>query len=1053
MPCTCGAAAAARTLSVCPQCGQENPTGFRLCGMCGASLTAAEPTREVRKTVTIVFADVAGSTALGERLDPEATRRVMGRYFDEMRKALERHGGTVEKFIGDAVMAVFGIPQVREDDALRAVRAAADMRAALQRVNDELERDLGLGLRARIGVNTGEVVAGDPGSGQPFATGDAVNVAARLEQAAAPGEILLGDVTRSLAGDAVVVEPVEPLALKGKSESVAAWRLVDVLPDVPAFGRRIDTPFMGRNDELALLERAFKNAVDQRSVELVTVVGSPGLGKSRLAHELVGRVADARVLVGRCLPYGEGITYRPLAEVVEQLGGAAPASRLRELLAADDEAESVVEHVLGAVALSASAGSPEETAWAFRRLFEAVARERPLLLVVDDIHWAEPALLDLLEYLLSFSSGAPLLLLCLARADLFEARPSWSAPRRGAHTVVLDPLAAEESEALVERLLLEHELPASTRERVHTAAEGNPLFVEQLVAFYASAEAAGHAEAVPRSLQALLAARIDALESEERAVAERASVEGRTFHRTAVTELLPEARRPAVASSLMALVRKELIRPDRAEFKGDDGFRFGHILIRDAAYDAMPKLLRAELHERYAHWLERTAGERLAAYDEILGYHLEQACRLRLEVEPLGAHAARLAHEAGKRLASAGRRAAERPDMPAAAKLLHRAWKLLPLDELLRLEAGLVLATALWLTGELERADQISAEVHERAVRLGDERLRARARLVRLDFSLHPEVSMAAMRDELRDAIAIFEAAGDEEGLADAWRIIGMTHWMENRAGEQAEALTRALDHARRLGSPSADLAPILGHLATGLSHGPTPVDLAVAKCDELLGLAPGNLFVEGAVRRTRGRLSAMQGRFDEARTSMRRGISILEELGMTLQAAASAGQGGAFVEVLAGDLVEAERLARVGVETLRAAGERTYLGTTATVLADIAYRQGRLEEAERMALLAEEVSHEDDVGAQSQWRLVRAQLLSRQGRHGEAEALAREALQLTEATDFTYLRGASWHRLAEVLLAAGKRDEGRAAAERALALFEQKGVLVEAERVRGLLH
>lgn len=363
------------------------------------------------------------------------------------------------------------------------------MRAALERLNDELERDEGLGLRARIGINTGEVVAGDATGGQRFATGDAVNLAARLEQAAAPGEILLGDATRTLAGEAVVAEPVEPLALKGKSEPVPAWRLIDVLADVPAFTRRLDTPFVGRSDELALLEGAFADAAQKRAVELVTVVGAAGIGKSRLARELVGQVREhAHVLIGRCLPYGEGITYWPLAEVVKQLGGEAPAARLREILAADEQADLVVDRVLSAVGLSHNAGGPEETAWAFRRLFEATARERPLVLVVDDVHWGEPALLDLLEYLLSFSSDAPVLVLCLARADLFETRPSWSAPRRGAHVVVLDPLAGDESQALVERLVQERELPEADRERILSAAEGNPLFVEQLLGAARSAD-------------------------------------------------------------------------------------------------------------------------------------------------------------------------------------------------------------------------------------------------------------------------------------------------------------------------------------------------------------------------------------------------------------------------------------------------------------------------------------------------------------------------------------------------------------------------------------
>nr|MBA3366528.1 AAA family ATPase [Actinomycetota bacterium] len=744
------------------------------------------------------------------------------------------------------------------------------------------------------------------------------------------------------------------------------------------------------------------------------------------------------------------ITYWPLAEVVKQLGGETPAARLREILAADEQVDLVVDRVLSAAGLSHNAGGPEETAWAFRRLFEALARERPLLLVLDDVHWAEPALLDLLEYLLSFSSGAPLLVLCLARADLFETRPSWSAPRRGAHVVVLDPLAGDEARALVERLVQERELPDSERERILAAAEGNPLFVEQLLAFYGSES---HVEsALPQNLQALLAARIDALEAEERSVAERASVEGRTFHRTAVAELLPEATRSGVGSHLMTLVRKELIRPDRAEFPGDDGFRFGHILIRDAAYEAMPKLLRAELHERYAAWLERAAGPRMLEYEEILGYHVEQAYRLRCEIGPPDEHTRALGVHAGERLGAAGQRAFERLDTPAAAHLLGRAWELLPPDELRRLELGLTLGTALWLKGALAQADEVTAEVYERSARLGHERLRMRTRIERFDAQFHPELSMTDMRVELEHAIEFFGAAGDDVGLADAWRVVGMTHWMENHAAEAASALTRALDYARRVGAGSAALTPIVAQLASGLVHGPTPVDEAVAKCEELLALAPANLAVEGAVKRALGWLRAMQGRFDEARALMARGISILEELGMTVQAAASRGQGAVFVELLAGDLSEAERLARESIETLRAAGERSYLSTSAAVLGDLAYRLGDDEEAERMAQLSQELSVEDDSSSQSQWRLVRAQVLARRGLHEEAEALARETVALTESTDFPHLRGLSWRALADVLLAGGKRPEAVEAAETALGLFEQKGITVEVENVRRLL-
>ena len=645
--------------------------------------------------MTVVFCDVVGSTSLGESVDPEALQALLARYFERMKTIVEKHGGIVEKFIGDAVMAVFGVPVVREDDALRAVRVAEEMQAAL----GELE------LEGRIGVNTGEVVTGTP---ERLVAGDAVNVAARLQQAASPGQILLGAETHVLVAEAVHVEPVEPLTLKGKSEPVAAWRLLDVIAGAPAYTRRLDAPFVGREAELVALEHELERAVAERACRLCTVVGEPGIGKSRLVGELLAAASgQARVVVGHCLSYGEGITYWPLAEIVREVAGTEPRARLQELLAADEEAGLVAERIAGAVgAASTPTAAPEETYWAFRRLFEALAADRPLIVVVEDVHWAEPTLLDLLEYVAGFSSSAPILLLCVARPDLLESRPSWAAPRPNAAVVSLQPLSEQASRELVERLLGQVDNP------VIQAAEGNPLFVEQLVAMRTED---GGEVAVPPTLQALLAERIDRLEPDERAAVERAAVEGRSFHRGAVAELLPPPVRAMLGAALVALVRKDFIRPDRAEFRGDDGFRFGHLLIRDAAYDSVPKSLRAELHERYADWLEGRAGERLAEFEEILGYHLEQACRYR---EELGSADDALAARAGAHLAAAGRRAFARGDMPAATNLLERA-AALPAREGGYLLLG-DLGTALAEGGDLEHATEVLAEAIEQAREAGD---------------------------------------------------------------------------------------------------------------------------------------------------------------------------------------------------------------------------------------------------------------------------------------------------------------------------------------------
>ena len=568
---------------------------------------------EQRKTVTILFCDLTGSTALGESVDPERLRALLARYFERMGSIVERHGGSVEKFIGDAVMAVFGVPLVHEDDALRAVRAASEMREALP----------DLGLQGRIGVMTGEVVTGTE---ERLATGDAVNVAARLEQAAPPGEVLIGQPTLELVRGAADVEPVEPLELKGKSKPVPAFRLVSVR-DAPE--RRHGARFVGRERELELVREAWKRVRAGKHCELVTVIGDAGVGKSRLAAELLGSI-DATVARGRCLPYGDGITYWPVVEVLKQL----------DVLPPDETAAGPIRTLLGE---SDAATTPDEIAWAFRKTLEHAAGDRALVVLFEDIQWAEETFLDLVEHVALLSSGAAILLLCLARPDLVERRPTWPdlRERRAALPVTLrlEPLAADSVHELIPE-----SIAGDLRERIVRAAGGIPLFAQEMVAM------AGETEGevvVPPNLQALLAARLDQLETNERDVLERGAVEGETFHRGAVQALAAAQVNPHLA----ALVRKQLIRTDRAVLADEDGFRFRHLLIRDAAYNGLPKGLRAELHERFARWLEERGAD-LVELDEIVGHHLEQAIRYRSE---LGMPSdAALSEDARRRLTAAG---------------------------------------------------------------------------------------------------------------------------------------------------------------------------------------------------------------------------------------------------------------------------------------------------------------------------------------------------------------------------------------------------------------
>src|SRR4249920_161260 len=507
-------------MPVCVSCGVESPPEARFCMSCGTELVRVEPAREQRKVVTVLFCDLVGSTALGESTDPEALRARMRRYFEDLRVILERHGGTVEKFVGDAVMAVFGIPVSHEDDALRAVRAASEMRVAIAEH----------GLEARIGINTGEVVVG--GEGETLVTGDAVNVAARLEQAAGATETLIGAETRLLVRDAVKVEAVEPLALKGKSEPVGAYRLLEVIGDAAPLARHLETPLVGRASERDRLWRDFEDAVEKRTCRLFTLLGPAGIGKSRLVADFLERIGDSTdVLRGRCLSYGEGITYWPLVEMVIAIGV---------------EPDSII------------GTSPPETQLAFRRLLESRAARRPQVVVIDDLQWAEPVFIDLVEHVADLSRDAPIFLLCVARTELLDVRPGWGGGKMNATALLLEPLGADECAELMDRLDAGVSLDTGLRDRITIASAGNPLFVEEMLAMVR--EGGGEDVVVPPTIQALLQARIDLLDGDVRMVMERGAVEGEVFHRGTVTELSPQPVRDGVESHLATLVRKELIR-------------------------------------------------------------------------------------------------------------------------------------------------------------------------------------------------------------------------------------------------------------------------------------------------------------------------------------------------------------------------------------------------------------------------------------------------------------------------------------------------------------
>ena len=1013
----------------CPGCGRENMSEARFCSACGTQLDVSI---SARKTVTILFSDVVGSTALGERLDPEAMRLAMGRYFDSLRVVIERHGGTVEKFAGDAVMAVFGIPQLHEDDPLRAVRAAVAMRAAGERMNEELEQELHIRIESRTGVNTGEVVTG---VGQTLATGDAVNVAARLEQAAPAGEILLGPETYAAVREAVRAEPQGGLDLKGKSAPVEAWRVVGLVDEAPAFTRRLDAPFVGRSEHLAQLEQALERSVADRRCELVTIIGPAGIGKSRLAREVVQRATEHRVVVGRCLPYGEGITFWPLAEMVRQLPS------LEGILADDAEAELISLRVAGAIGAAGAGGPAEETAWAFRRLFEALARAEPLIVVVDDIHWAEPTLLDLLEYIVSFALDAPILLLCLTRSELLDERPTWITPRSNATVLTLEALGDDESQQLIEQLAAG--LQEQTRRLIVEGADGNPLFVEQLIAHRAeSGEDDLH---VPPTIHALLAARIDQLPPDERMVVECASIEGRMFHRGAVTELLPEERRPTVGTQLVALVRKGLVRPDNSLFPADDGFRFAHILVRDAAYDAVPKQLRADRHEHYANWLEAKAAGRTREYEEILGYHLEQAHRYGAAV---GRSRRDLAARAAAYLTASGRRVGGAGNDPAAAKLLARAAALVPDDDPERPRLLTELGRALRLTGKFDRSEDVLDRAVELAAAQGDRAGEAHARVQRATARVSRGASdetISQLRAEVERAFPILDAGGDPEGLLEVLRSVAWLSHLDLRMRDAEEALTRRLELAHALADGSAEHRTRAA-LVEVLIGGPTPVSEAIERSERLLASVPQGSPEEILLKGKTAILRAAQGRFDEARGATERALALSEELGQRLETTLT--ENLAQIESWAGDLKAAERALRCGLQRADEIGHRYGGATYSASLSRVLYEEGRYEEARRATEASEELAAGRGGYSQLLWRGIRGMLLARDGEFDTAEALARQALAGvgSESPDTT---GELQLYLAEVLRLAGRTTAARRVLEEAAQQFERKEHIVLAARAR----
>jgi class 3 adenylate cyclase/tetratricopeptide (TPR) repeat protein len=932
-----------------------------------------------RKLATVLFVDLVSSTALLADADPEIVRRKVSRFFDQVSHCIVTHGGTVEKFAGDAVMAAFGVPLAHEDDAERAVRAAL---VTLERVKE-------LGLEARVGIEAGEVVTEDEAL-STFATGEAVNLAARLQQVAEPGEILIGPGAARLVRGRIELTQVGPLELRGWREPVAAHRVVCASEPGAAIGG-LSSPLVGRETELELLENTFARAVRDRRASLFTIYGDAGVGKSRLAREFVAGVEGATVLIGRCLPYGEGVTYWPLAEMVKASSGITdddPLDKAQEKLRAcceDEEVADLLGLAVGVLEAVEGERSQQEIAWAARAWAEQLAQAQPLILVFEDVHWGEEPLLELVEHLAASVREAPLLLVCVARRELLDVHPSWGGGRVRAISIELEPLGPEESARLVEALSADLELPVDA-ETVLAKTEGNPLFVEETIRMLAERPRAG-AERIPDTLQQLIAARIDRLPGPERALLQRAAVMGRIFMLGALEHLSPEME--DVRGALEELVRRDLVvLEQRATITGEHAFKFKHVLIREVAYGGLAKSARADLHHGFAVWLTERAGDELL---EIRAFHLDQATRLLEELD--GAAPPELAEQAAEALTRAGHRALSREAFRSARKLLLRAVELAP-----TLNRRYLAARAAWRLGDMTAVVVEMEEVAAAAASAGEQKLHGRALTALAEATLHHRADALTARRLAEQAVEVLNDEPPAIRFEPLWVAAQVSGWFGD-SGEFQRWAKRALEAARE--AERKDLEAIVIHgLATAyvlrlqLDEAAPLIERATE-----LAEATGSITGRAAALNVRGWFDFMSDRPAEAEAAYTAARELYAETGTATREAVMTMMIGrsAFAQ---GDLERAEGLLREATRMLKGLGDRGTLCEAQRALAMVLVRLGRLDEAERWALEARETVGSDDRVSIATTKFALGIVRAAQKRDAEAEALIHEAVESLQLYD-----------------------------------------------------
>lgn len=1032
------------------------------------------PAWDARKVVTVACCAVHGFDDLSERLDPEALAQMMDAHFRIMRQVLELYGATVERWGSGRILGLFGVPHVRADDALRSVHASFEMRAALNQQNNEFHRTWGVRITIRIGIGTGTVVTRDSAEGSVAVAGGAVNLASRLERIASPGDILISNATYPLIRHAVTVEPVASVAAKGSRAPMRALRLL-TLDEPTSLAPRLNAPMVGRDQEQAMLRQTFERAVADRTCQLFTILGEAGIGKSRLAGEFTAFAQErAAVAGGQCLPYGNGITFWPLASAIRQVtdvreDDTAPVARTKLLtvLGSEEHAHSIADHVLPVLSLTETAASLEQIFWAVRRLLEAIARDRPLIVVFDDLQWAEATFLDFVEHVADWSRDVPLLIVCLARPELLDSRPAWGGGKLNVTSILLEPLNHDECRRLLGHLLDYQQVAEEAWDRIGEVAEGNPLFLEEVLGMlldegklrrkdgrWILAADVRYKSTVPPSVEALIAERLERLPPDARALIQRAAITGRVFYHDAIVTLSPPAARPAVEDNLLTLVQKGFVQPVASQLAGEETFRFRHALILDAAYEALPKAQRGELHELFAAWVEAKLKDWDRKVDELVGYHLEQAHRYHSELGSPDRHGQELAAGAADRLARAAGRAFGLGDVSATASLFARAAALLPAGSPSRLEAQAMLGRALRIAGDFAKANVVLGEVIEGATAAGEEGVRTQALVERAFIRLYtdPEGRPEETIARAAEAIGVFERLGDDRNLAEVWNLLSVVHLMRSDMVARKEALERALLHARRSGDTRNEAWLTWGIIGS-MAQGPTPAPEAAAFAERQLELArmKGWRFLEAGAALHLGRLQAMLGQFVQAREHVTEARRICEELGLPFWAAACC-QFSGFIELLAGEPAAAEQHFRRGYDALGRLGEQTYRITSAAYLAHSLYELGRYEEVMNLTREIEEEVATDDVHTRVLWRGARAKALARLGESAEAVVIAEQAVALSEAITDTSTRADTLIDLAEARRFAGLSAAAATAATEALHLYEAKGNVVRARTTRALL-